>query len=224
MTVYILELSLDLARGYIIIVHCSNNTRRYGFAHGSMNGFVDQSWASNLSAVDCKVAIVSSGSNCVWEGVNVSGSAGVTQSAVECMVNRVGSGKNNSFELFISDIEPAVHGSPYAVKLHQGTVNNMVDIQKWPSPTQEFTAAFVAGSMVEGESFGPAATVPTCHGTAKECDCSPNCRQLTPTTRVGSGNVVNLHVATGAPVCSGDCKSNKIIPHHRVESAAAQSA
>ena len=38
---------------------------KYGFAHGSMNGFVDRSWARNLTAVDCHTAVVTSGSNCV---------------------------------------------------------------------------------------------------------------------------------------------------------------
>jgi hypothetical protein len=82
---------------------------KYGFAHGSMNGFVDRSWASNLSAVDCRTAIVTSGSNCAWEGVHVQG-ASTTAAAVECMVNRVGSGKNNSFEIFV---DRCVRKQPY---------------------------------------------------------------------------------------------------------------
>ena len=180
-----------------------------------MNGFVDQAWASNVTAVDCDVAVVSSGSNCVWEGVTVGGT-GTTTSAVECLVNRVGSGKNNSFEIFVRSIAAAKHGSPYAVKMHQGTANNVVNVQQWPSPTQAFTAAFIAGPTTEGQSFGPAATVPRCHGTAKACGCGPTCPQLTPAKRVGSGNVVSLLVPTGPPVCSGDCKSNHVNPLKRI--------
>ena len=194
------------------IADCIARSCKYGFAHGSMNGFVDEAWASNVSAVDCGVAVVSSGSNCVWEGIKVSGTAGTTTSAVELMVNRVGSGKNNTFEILVGKIAAATHGSPYAVKMHQGTLDNVVNVKQWPLPTQEFTAAFIAGSMTEGKSTGPSATIPTCHGTAKECGCAPTCPQLTPAKRVGSGNVVNLLVATGKSVCSGDCTHNKIVP------------
>lgn len=66
--------------------------------------------------------------------------------------------------------------------------------------------------MTEGPSIGPAAALPTCYGTAKECGCPATCPQLAPAKRVGSGNVVNLQVATGTPVCSGDCKSNNVNP------------
>lgn len=111
-----------------------------------MNGFVDTAWASNVSTVDCGVAVVSSGSNCVWENIKVSGTAGTTTSAVECMVNRVGSGKNNSFEVFVSSIVAASHGSPYAVKIYPGAEGNVVNVKQWPSQTQPFTAGFVAVS------------------------------------------------------------------------------
>ncbi len=179
-----------------------------GFAHGSMDGFVDRSWARNITAVDCKTAVVTSGSNCLWEGVHVHG-ASTTSTAVDCMVNRVGSGRNNTVELFVHSIVNSARGSH--VKLHQGATQNVVDIQWWPSTTQVMTVAFVAGSVLEGQSNGIAPTLPNCYGSGGECGCPTVCPNLTAAERVGSGNVVNIRVPISKePVCEGDCKSNEV--------------
>ena len=180
---------------------------KYGFAHGSMNGFVDRSWARNLTAVDCHTAVVTSGSNCVWEGVHVRG-ASTTAAAIECMVNRVGSGRNNTFEIFVHSIIDSKRGAH--VKLHQGTVGNTVDVQQWPAPSQVLTVAFVAGAILEGQSNGIAPSLPTCYGSPSDCGCPAVCPNLTATERIGSQNAVNVRVPTGAPLCSGDCSRNAV--------------
>ena len=177
-----------------------------------MNGFVDRSWASNLTAVGCHTAVVTSGSNCVWEDVHIRGASSLflfrTASAIECMVNRVGSGLNNSFEIFVHGIIDSEHG--YHVKLHQGTVRNVVNVRQWPAPSQVLTVAFVAGAVIEGHSNGIAHSLPTCYGSPNTCGCPAACPNLTAATRVGSDNVVNVRVRTGTPVCSGDCSRNAV--------------
>ena len=189
----------------------TNSTARNckaGFAHGSMNGFVDRSWATNLTAVDCQTAVVTSGSNCVWEDVHVYG-ANTTATAVDCMVNRVGSGRNNTFVISVHSIldnPTAAH-----VKMHQGATGNVVDLKQWPSSTQILDVAFVAGSVLEGQSNGIAPSLPTCYGSPSECGCPTTCSNLTAAERVGSDNVVNVRVSLAqAPVCSGDCQNNSI--------------
>eukprot|EP01052_Picozoa_sp_SAG31_P011130 SAG31_NODE_624_length_13465_cov_11.802708_3_plen_480_part_00 len=183
---------------------------KYGFAHGSMNAFVDRSWASNLTAVDCHTAVITSGSNCVWEGVHVHG-ASTTAAAIECMVNRVGSGRNNTFEVLVRSIISSRwwRGGSH-VTLHQGTVGNVVDVLQWPAPSQVLKVAFVAGAILEGHSNGIARSPPTCYGSPSDCGCPTVCPNLTAAERVGSGNVVNVRVRTGSPVCSGDCSRNVV--------------
>lgn len=79
-----------------------------------------------------------------------------------------------------------------------------------PSLAQVLTVSFIAGSIIEGHSNGIAASLPACHGSPADCGCPAVCPNLTETERFGSGNVVNVRVATGTPVCNGDCQNNTV--------------